>query len=618
MKKFLFTTFLFVTALFACTSPSDTLKFAQLTDIHVSPGTQSEKNLEKVVEDINAANVDFAVVTGDLTNTGSNAELLAAKKILDKLNMPYYAIPGNHETNWSESACMEFNQLWGNDRFLFSKGNYLFIGFNTGPYMKMGDGHVKQEDLRWLQRILKERDQDQTLISFAHYPLADGLDNWSEVTGILKGSGCKLAFCGHGHRLKLLNFDGIPGIMGRSLVMKGTDKPGFTLVKLRNDSAFIFNKESGKELDEFRFAFDLFNPDTLSQIPVSPFPDFSVNAEYPGIKVDFEYKDTASIFTGPCLINDSLLVYGNSLGFLKAIGIPDGVIRWSNHYQGSLYSTPVSNGQVVAFGTADGHILGVNAEDGKEIWRIQAETPVLAEGITEGDDLYIGAGQSAFYKINMITGHICWTFDGIEGLVQGKSALGDDEVVFGAWDEHLYCLDKTTGKLNWKWDNGTSVKLYSPGNITPVISDDKIFLVAPDRYMTALDRKSGCEVWRTNMHQVRESIGISPDGKSIYAKLMNDSIIAMSATAEFSKTEWAIDAGIGYDHNPCPVVATENVVIGATKNGLLSAVDIHGKKVLWKFKAGNSSVNKIVTSDSGDVWVSLIEGNILRLNIEYN
>jgi predicted MPP superfamily phosphohydrolase len=285
MNKFLFAS-LFAIALFACTSPSDSLRFAQLTDIHVSPGTQSEKDLELVVEDINAANVDFVVVTGDLTNTGSNAELLAAKKILDKLNVTYYSIPGNHETNWSESAGMKFNQLWGNDRFLFSGGDYLFVGFNTGPYMKMGDGHVKQEDLQWLQRILKERDQDQTLISLAHYPLADGLDNWSDVTGILKEYGCKLAFCGHGHRLKLLNFDGIPGVMGRSLEMKGTDKPGFTLVELRNDSAFIFNKEPGKELGQLRFAFDLSNPDTLSQIPVSPFPDFSVNAENPGVKVD--------------------------------------------------------------------------------------------------------------------------------------------------------------------------------------------------------------------------------------------------------------------------------------------------------------------------------------------
>jgi outer membrane protein assembly factor BamB len=90
----------------------------------------------------------------------------------------------------------------------------------------------------------------------------------------------------------------------------------------------------------------------------------------------------------------------------------------------------------------------------------------------------------------------------------------------------------------------------------------------------------------------------------------------MSATADFPKTEWSIDAGIGYDHNPCPVVATENVIIGATKNGLLSAVDINGEKVLWKYKAGNSSVNKMVISDSGDVWISLIEGKILRLNIE--
>ncbi|WP_462319743.1 outer membrane protein assembly factor BamB family protein [Marinilabilia sp.] len=618
IKNWLVICLLTIISLYGCKEEDSTLQFAHLTDIHVAPGSEAETNLKKVVKDINAFGVDFVVVTGDLTNTGSNAELMAAKKILDQLEVPYYAIPGNHETNWSESAGMKFNELWGNDRFTFTKGDFLFVGFNTGPYMKMGDGHVKQEDIRWLERTLKEKEDEQVLVSMAHYPLAEGLDNWTTVTELLKKYDCKMALCGHGHRLKLLNFDGIPGVMGRSLVMSGTEHPGFTLVELRNDSAFVFDKEPDLEPGKPEFKLSLRNPDTLGQLSVSPKPSFAVNKEYPDVEVAFEYNDTASVFTGPCLVDEKTIVYGNSLGFVKAIDLTSSEVKWEHQYQGALFSTPVTNGDVVAFGTVGGNIVGLDAASGRELWRVEVGTPVLAEGIVENDNLFIGGGQTAFFKIDLMSGDILWQFDDINGSVQGKPALGENEVIFGAWDRHLYSLKKQSGKLNWKWNNGTSVKLYSPGNIVPVVSDDKVFLVAPDRYMTALDLGSGEELWRSNIHQVRESMGKSPDGRTVYAKLMNDSIVAMSATASNIETLWSIDAGIGYDHNPCPVAANTEMVIGATKNGLVTAVSPDGKKVMWKYKAGNSSINKLVIDENSHVWLSLMEGRILKLKHHSN
>ncbi|WP_016777942.1 outer membrane protein assembly factor BamB family protein [Anaerophaga thermohalophila] len=618
MRK-LFFAFIVAIGFSACNSDSETLRIAQLTDIHVSPGSEAEKNLDLVVDDINALQPDFVVVTGDLTNTGSNAELLAAKKVLDKLTVPYYTIPGNHETNWSETAGLMFNELWENDRFVFSTEDYLFVGFNTGPYMKMGDGHVKQEDLKWLERVLNDdENNDKVLIAMAHYPLADGLDNWPDVVDILKKHDCKLDLCGHGHRLKLLNFEGIPGIMGRSLVTSQFDDPGFTLLELRNDSAFVFNKEPGESKGEPFFAFDLSSPDTLKAIPVSTRPDYSVNSKYPDVQVEFELKDTASIFTGPCLINDSLLVYGNSLGYIKGLRIADKKAIWEKRYEGALFSTPVTNGEVVAFGNVEGNIIGLDVSDGREVWSVNAGSPVLAEGAVENDVLYIGGGHSGFFKIDMSDGSVLWKYSDIDGLVQGKPALGKKEVVFGAWDRHLYSLDKETGALRWKWNNGTSVKLYSPGNIKPVISNGKVFIVAPDRYMTAIDLETGKQLWRTNEHQVRESMGISPDGTQVYAKLMNDSILAMSSLTANPKTLWTIDAGINYDHNPCPVVAGNKWVAGATKNGLVTIVSSDGRRVLWKYKAGNSSINKIVTDDEGNLWITLMEGMVMKLRHPMN
>lgn len=588
--------------------------FALLTDLHVNPGSASDSSLNLMVDEINKTNVDFVVVTGDISNSGSDPELLAVKKALDRLNKPCYAIPGNHETNWSESAGLLFNRLWGDDRFFFRKNGYAFIGFNTGPFMKMGDGHVKQEDLLWLKRQLgTNKAKNEVLISFSHYPLAEGLDDWSDVTEILKSYGCRIDFCGHGHRLALFNFDGIPGIMGRAALAGSSKLPGYNLVQLKNDSVLVFNKELSKSKGKPVIKLNYLRPDTLSKMAISPKPDYSLNMSWSNRNIVSILSDTSSVFSGPCLVNDTILVYGNSVGFIKAVNTKSMRIVWQVKISGPVYSTPVASEGILVLGTVDGSITGLNSLNGKQLWTVKTGRPVLSEGIIEDGVVYTGGGDRSFYKIDIKTGRIIWQFSGVEGLIQGKPAICGSSVVFGAWDRYLYCLDKNTGSLSWRWDNGKPQKLYSPGNIFPVCSGGRVFIVAPDRFMTAISLSTGKEIWRTNVHQVRESMGISPDGSLIYAKLMNDTVIAVSAKEDYPKTIWAVNAGFGYEHNPCPVAATGDLVIAGTRDGVLVAIDPATKKVIWKYKAGNSSVNKIVAGSNQTFWFTLIEGKIMAI-----
>ena len=112
------------------------LNFAFLTDVHVTPRGESDSLLRAAVAEINASAVDFVLVTGDLCNMGSDAELHCVHGILKRLRKPWFAVPGNHETTWSESACTTFGRLFGNDgRLAFRAGGYLFVGFTAGPYM---------------------------------------------------------------------------------------------------------------------------------------------------------------------------------------------------------------------------------------------------------------------------------------------------------------------------------------------------------------------------------------------------------------------------------------------------------------------------------------------------
>ena len=99
-------------------------RFAWLSDTHIG-STNAAADLEASVRDINGmAGIEFVLLSGDVTEMGSDAELDQAKSILDGLEKPYYILPGNHDTKWSESGCTTFRQLFKQDRFEFSHGGF--------------------------------------------------------------------------------------------------------------------------------------------------------------------------------------------------------------------------------------------------------------------------------------------------------------------------------------------------------------------------------------------------------------------------------------------------------------------------------------------------------------
>ncbi|MDG5800259.1 PQQ-binding-like beta-propeller repeat protein [Marinilabiliaceae bacterium ANBcel2] len=592
---------------------SSAVKFAFLTDLHITPGSDNIGHMKNVIDEINSSDVDMVLITGDICNSGSNEELLLVYDLLDGLDKDYHIVPGNHETNWSESAGQKFIELWGDDRFIVEWKDFLFVGFSTGPYLKMGDGHVKREDVHWLKKELEERAEGKQLFSFAHYPLNEELDNWYEITDILNSYDCRASFCGHHHQLRVMNFDGIPGIMGRSLVLRDGGEPGYNIIKIDNDSLQAYEKILDKPLGEPDIAIDLNNPVKIEELETSAAPDYSVNAEYPAVGIDYEWVDAASVFTGVSLINDTAFVYGNSLGELKVVSYLSDEVLWEHNFEGSLFSTPAYYDDIVVTGAADGYIYGFNVATGDILWQVNAGSPVVAAPVIKDGFVYIGGGYSAFYKIDVVSGEVQWAFDGIDAQVQAEAVVKDDHVVFGAWDRHLYNLSAETGELRWKWNNDHGAVLYSPGNVVPAISEGRVFIVAPDRYMTSLDLKSGNEIWRTGEYDVRESMGVSPCGEEVYAKLMDDYIISVSTTTNSFDLNWIVDAGIGYDHNPCPVISSDDIVVGATRNGLVTAIDRSNEELKWIHKVGNSSVNFMDFDSAGNIWLTSMDGRVIKI-----
>ena len=583
------------------------VKLAILSDVHVTPGNANEGKLREAVAEINATDVDAVMMTGDLTNEGSDEQLRNIKGILDGISHPLYVIPGNHENNWSQSACKTFNDLWGNDRFVFTVDNLVVVGMNCGPFMKMGDGHIKQEDLLWLDSTLTAMVKPgMQVLSVNHYPILDDLDNYRAYVDILKKYPVVTHQCGHYHTWRLYETDGINGVMVRALDMGGGNY-GYTLMTIDLDRQwiYVYNKVIGKA-PEVMFAYRINQEFDTTE---SPQDSYQVPA---GFDVRRIVADNASIFTRVG-VDDKNLYYGNSLGYCKAVDKQSGALRWQFKTDAMLFSRPAVSGKFVILPTSDKRLVWLDKKSGKLSWQYLADGPYVADGVVSGGILYQG-GYKTFQAWDVKRHRLLWRYDSIDNYCQAAPVVDGADVIFGAWDTNLRSLDRRNGSLNWQWNNGKNVNLYSPGNVVPVVTSDHVVIVAPDRVTTAIDRKSGVQLWREkNDNKVRESLGRSVDGKVAYAKTMDGELVAMSTGDNYQEL-WKVDLGFGYEHAPCIVLEHDGYIYCGSRRGVLAVVNAATHELEFTYRLGSSEVNGFDVDERGDIYCSLIEGTIWRIH----
>jgi outer membrane protein assembly factor BamB len=113
-----------------------------------------------------------------------------------------------------------------------------------------------------------------------------------------------------------------------------------------------------------------------------------------------------------------------------------------------------------------------------------------------------------FRALDLATGRVVWSRDGIGGFVEAKPLVAGGLVVFGAWDGLLYAFDAATGRPVWTWRGEKTSLFYSPAACWPVAAAGKVFVVDPGPWMTALELDTGRELWGTDNWAVRESLGV--------------------------------------------------------------------------------------------------------------
>jgi len=592
-------------------SPSQTTRFAWFTDTHVG-GSTGAKDLRIVTDDVRKrAEVDFVIVSGDITEMDTEDHLSVAKAILDSMEVPYHIIPGNHDTKWSSSGAGKFTQLWGDDRFNFEFRDIRFVGIHQGPVMRMADGYIDPDDIAWVDSVLRAMPNPrQKVFIVQHYPLDQSVDNWYAMRDVIRPYNIQAILHGHGHRNKVLDYEGVPGVMSRSTLRRGQQPTGYTLVELTDERAMFTERiplaDSSSQWHELELG-DRHFADSL----LLPYPDFSWN-DSSNVELIWQVE-TGAIITSSASIDGDQVFVANTSGKVVSLDLLSGSVNWSQPIAGSIHSTPAVKGKHLVFGSTDSTIRSLNTLDGHVNWVIKTSGPVLGSPTIHKRNVFIGSGDGVFRSLKLRNGRSNWEYSKIGGYIETKPLIVDKKVLFSAWDGGFYALNSRSGNLLWRWSDGPSGLLYSPAACWPVVSNQTVFIVAPDRVMTAIDLKSGKTSWRKVGHKVRETIGISEDGRQVFARTMNDSCLAIDAQASEFSLNWIKHLGFGYDISPNAMVEKDGHVFLSTKDGWIYCLESLTGQTIWKYRISDGLVNTLTVVSGREVICTAADGKVSLL-----
>jgi 3',5'-cyclic AMP phosphodiesterase CpdA len=157
---------------------------------------------EDAVNMLNILRPEFVLSVGDFIEgyADDEAELdrqwVEFDTIINKLEMPFFYIPGNHDVG-NRMMAQKWQQRLGRDYYHFVYRNVLFLCLNTGG---PSPGWIGNEQIEYFSDVLVRHKQVRWTMVFMHQPawLGSGSESWAKFR-LLLGDRPYTVFAGHQH-----------------------------------------------------------------------------------------------------------------------------------------------------------------------------------------------------------------------------------------------------------------------------------------------------------------------------------------------------------------------------------------------------------------------------------
>lgn len=192
---------------------------------------------------------------------------------------------------------------------------------------------------------------------------------------------------------------------------------------------------------------------------------------------DYSINEGAS-FSSPIISGGTVYIgseegYGSIKGYISAIDVKTGKLKWKYQAGDKVRSSPAISGNLVYVGSLDGYVYALDSNTGDLKWKYKTGNQVFSSPSISDDTLYIGSNDGSVYVLDANTGNLKWKYKtGHE--VRSSPAVSGGIVYIGSLDNSIYALDAGTGNLKWKFQTGGRVES------SPAVSGGTIYISSLD------------------------------------------------------------------------------------------------------------------------------------------
>jgi outer membrane protein assembly factor BamB len=263
-------------------------------------------------------------------------------------------------------------------------------------------------------------------------------------------------------------------------------------------------------------------------------------------------------------------------------------VKWQTKVSSTWLLPPVLADRMLYTGSGDGVLYALDTQTGEESWSTDGFGQLENSGAVAGDLLVVGGYDQRVRALNRHTGEVLWSF-GTASFVQA-SPLIVEERVYIATDHALYALDLSSGELDWEAATGNE-----DAYIGPPAYDAGIIYTTGGKYLLAVDRADGKELWRIQYDEPFTALALA--NQMIYVGNFDGFFYALDQKTGAEK--WKFQGGGIFWSGP----AIQGNTVYTGNDDMIFALDAQTGKQLWSFKAASKSASEPTVSD-GVVYVS--------------
>jgi len=329
-----------------------------------------------------------------------------------------------------------------------------------------------------------------------------------------------------------------------------------------------------------------------------------------GVKL-WSYRTKSHVESSPCIADGKVFIGAGDDGIycFAVEGDGNGAARVLWHLEGEKYpdceTSPVYHEGRLYFGLGVGGqaVVCVDADTGREQWRIETPAPVFSSPTIADGKVFFGMGHGDFVNTAEKVKEIRRAALLQKGLSAEEAEEAVAHIVKGG---EVWCVDLQTRQIEWRFKAERSVLA------TVAEADGRLFFGSRDNRLYCVDAKTGKMVGKP--WDAHGAIISSPAVGRKHVYTVTSAGVLIGLNRQRMTPVWKVS--LGSASKSSPAVAMGHVYVGTTDNGLMCVgrPGAEAKPPIWAGALGGPGMGgwvdeSVVTAKGAYAWAGYVGEN---------